>query len=260
MQQVADDERVSSFLQRVRIVLVGTLHSGNIGAAARAMKTMGLTRLYLAAPAEFPHREASYRAVQATDLLDAAVVTRGMAEAVADCSLVIGTSARERRIPIPQLHPRDVGTLCMNHRDGEIALVFGREDSGLTNEEMQRCHRQVHIPTSAAYTSMNLAAVVQVLCYELRMAALGNAVSGAAWDEPLATTEGIERFYAHLEHTLAEIEFLNPAAPRQLMTRLRRLFNRVQLDQMELNILRGWLTATEKAVHGELERQRRSEP
>jgi tRNA (cytidine32/uridine32-2'-O)-methyltransferase len=216
------------------------------------MKTMGLTRLYLAGPAEFPHREATYRAVQAADVLDSAIVTTDMAEAVADCTLVIGTSARQRRIQLPQLHPRELGPLCAASARDEIAIVFGREDSGLNNEEMQRCNWQVHVPTSEAYTSMNLAAVVQVLCYELRMAALGSArPDEGVWDEPLASAEGMERFYDHLESTLTEIEFLKPSAPRQLMTRLRRLFNRIRLDQMELNILRGWLTATQKAARGE---------
>lgn len=240
---------VEELMARVRVVLVGTAHPGNIGGAARAMKNMGLGRLYLAAPVEFPHREATWRAVQATDLLERAVVTGDLAEAVADCTLVIGTSARERRIQLPQLSPRRIGGLCVESGTREqIALVFGREDSGLTNEELRLCHWHVHVPTSAAYSSLNLAAAVQLLCYELRMAALESAgdLPADAWDEPLATVEGVERFYEHLEATLTQIGFLNPAAPRQLMTRLRRLFNRVRLDQMELNILRGMLTEIQK--------------
>lgn len=245
----AEPAGVARLLARVRVVLVGTAHPGNIGGAARAMKNMGLGRLYLAAPVEFPHREATWRAVQATDLLDRAVVTADLASAVADCTLVIGTSARERRIQLPQLSPRRLGPLCAAAAQREeIALVFGREDSGLSNEELRLCHWHVHVPTSAAYPSLNLAAAVQLLCYELRMAALEScdALSADAWDEPLATVEGVERFYAHLEETLVDIGFLNPAAPRQLMTRLRRLFNRVRLDQMELNILRGMLTEIQK--------------
>ena len=249
------DERADGLLQRVRVVLVGTVHSGNIGSAARAMKNMGLSRLCLVAPLDFPHREASYRAVQAGDILDAARVTQTLEQAVADCALVIGTSARERRIQLPQLSPREFAPRCIAMPAGEqIALVFGREDSGLNNEELRLCHAHVHIPTSARYTSLNLAAAVQLLCYELRMAALvaANAehegASTPAWDEPLATVEGMERFYEHLEITLTEIDFLDPAAPRQLMTRLRRLFNRVHLDQMELNILRGVLTEIRKRI------------
>jgi len=249
MGENTDEAAIGRELARVRIVLVGTVHSGNIGAAARAMKNMGLRRLYLAAPVEFPHREATYRAVQATDVLESAVVTASLAEAVTDCSLVIGTSARERRIQLPQLGPRGLGPLCLGERRGEeIALVFGREDSGLTNEELRLCHWHVHVPTSPDYSSLNLAAAVQLLCYELRMTALEQqgAMAAPDWDEPLATVEGMERFYEHLEATLADIGFLNPAAPRQLMTRLRRLFNRVRLDQMELNILRGILTEVGK--------------
>lgn len=243
-------------LDRVRVVLVGTSHAGNIGGTARAMKNMGLSRLWLAGPeVAFPHPEATWRAVQAADLLDAAVVTSDLASAVADCTLVIGTSARERRIQLPQLTPRGLGEVLATSRPEEqIALVFGREDSGLSNEELRMCHWHVHIPTSAEYSSLNLAAAVQILCYELRLACLGPGTTPAPeddWDEPLATVEGVERFYEHLEQTLAEIGFLKPSAPRQLMTRLRRLFNRVRLDQMELNILRGMLTEIQKAARGE---------
>lgn len=246
-----DPEALRALLDRVRVVLVGTSHPGNIGGAARAMKNMGLSRLYLAAPLSFPHPEATWRAVQATDVLERAVVTRDLAEAVADCTLVIGTSARERRIQLPQLSPRRVGTLCAEARpDERIALVFGREDSGLDNEELRMCHWHLYVPTSPAYPSLNLAAAVQLLCYELRMAALEGqgGMPAEAWDEPLATVEGVERFYVHLEETLVQTGFLNPAAPRQLMARLRRLFNRVRLDQMELNILRGMLTEIQKSI------------
>jgi tRNA (cytidine32/uridine32-2'-O)-methyltransferase len=251
----AEPAALVRLFQRVRIVLVGTSHPGNIGGAARAMKNMGLDRLYLVAPVQFPHPEATWRAVQAVDLLERAVVTTDLQTAVADCTLVVGTSARERRIQLPQLSPRRLGQLCLGSDDREqIALVFGREDSGLSNEELRLCHWHVHVPTSAAYPSLNLAAAVQLLCYELRMTALDTAhLPGAAeqWDEPLATVEGVERFYEHLERTLTEIGFLNPAAPRQLMTRLRRLFNRVRLDQMELNILRGMLTEIQKRAGGQ---------
>lgn len=243
-------------LERVRVVLVGTSHAGNIGGTARAMKNMGLSRLFLAAPeVAFPHPEATWRAVQAADLLDTAVVVPDLASAVADCTLVIGTSARERRIQLPQLSPRGMGSLLASSRPEEqIALVFGREDSGLSNEELRMCHWHVHIPTSAEYSSLNLAAAVQILCYELRLACLEPAAPPQPeddWDEPLATVEGVERFYVHLEQTLAEIGFLKPSAPRQLMARLRRLFNRVRLDQMELNILRGMLTEIQKVARGE---------
>lgn len=254
MDGQVEQDSVRAVLDRVRIVLVGTVHTGNIGSAARAMKNMGLGRLVLVAPLEFPSREATWRAVQATDVLEAARVVPTLADAVADCTLVIGTSARERRIQLPQLAPRELGAACMDARtDERIALVFGREDSGLSNEELRLCHWHLHFPTSPDYASLNLAAAVQLACYELRMAALERAQAlpaAAGWDEPLATVEGIERFYEHLEQTLTHIGFLNPAAPRQLMTRLRRLFNRVRLDQMELNILRGMLTEIRKRTNG----------
>jgi len=253
MDRQSREKAVQDYLDKVRVVLVGTIHSGNIGAAARAMKNMGLRRLYLVAPLEFPHREATYRAVSAVDVLHNAVVCSSLLEAVGDCTLVVGTSARERRIQLPQLGPREMGERCVTEHAGcETALVFGREDSGLNNEELRLCHWHVHVPTSPDYASLNLAAAVQLLTYEIRMAAISRLAperaGGSEWDEPLATAEGIERFYEHLEQTLTEIGFLNPAAPRQLMTRLRRLFNRVHLDQMELNILRGMLTEMQKVA------------
>lgn len=251
MNGTSDEKQLARHLARVRVVLVGTQHPGNIGATARAMKNMGFRRLHLVEPAEFPHREASYRAVHAADVLDAAIVTATLEEAVADCSLVIGTSARERHVPLPRLAPRELGSLCLVDRAAEeVALVFGREDTGLTNEELRLCHRQVHVPTSPDYSSLNLAAAVQLLCYELRMTALELTAPPTAptWDEPLATIEGMERFYEHLERTLTDMRFLDPAAPRQLMPRLRRMFNRIQVDQMELNILRGILTEVDKLI------------
>jgi len=247
--------RMNAFFDHVRVVLVGTIHSGNIGSTARAMKNMGLHRLYLVDPVEFPSREASYMSVSASDLLDTAVVVPTMMDAVGDCALVIGTSARERKIQLPTARPREMAERCVQRFEGqEIALVFGREDSGLNNEEMRLCHLHVHVPTSENYSSLNLSAAVQLLVYELRIAALDHldqANDGPVWDSPLATAEGLERYYKHLEETLIEVGFLNPAAPRQLMARLRRLYGRIELDQMELNILRGMLTEIQKTIRGE---------
>lgn len=245
-------QRMQSFFDHIRVVLVGTIHSGNIGSAARAMKNMGLRRLYLVAPVEFPSREATYMSVSASDLLDSAVVVPTLMDAVGDCPLVIGTSARERKIQLPTLRPREMAERCVQRYEGqEIALVFGREDSGLNNEELRMCHLHVHVPTSEEYSSLNLSAAVQLLVYEMRMAALdrlGEGGDAPQWDTPLATAEGLQRYYEHLEQTLAEVGFLNPAAPRQLMTRLRRLYGRVDMDQMELNILRGMLTEIQKTI------------
>jgi len=246
-------------LDNIRIVLVNTTHPGNIGGVARAMKNMGLTRLYLVAPEKFPDEQAVWRAAAAGDLLDSAVITATVEEAIGDCQFVVGTSARERRIPWPLLDPRQcaarIGAVCDRE---QVAIMFGREDRGLTNEELQLCNLHLHIPTSDAYSSLNLAMAVQIVCYELRMLLLQDqlpATEDEQWDTPFCTLENLERFYLHLEQTLTAIEFLDPAAPRQLMARLRRLYGRVRLDEMELNILRGILTETQKWV----ERGRRGE-
>jgi tRNA (cytidine32/uridine32-2'-O)-methyltransferase len=236
----------------IRIVLVNTTHPGNIGGAARAMKNMGLSRLYLVEPRLFPHEEARWRAAAALDVLESAVVVGSVSEAIADCQFVVGTSARGRRIPWPLLDPRQCAArLAELSRDEQVAVLFGREDRGLTNEELQSCNLHLHIPSSPDYGSLNLAMAVQIVCYELRMemAALPERADDQ-WDAPFSTAENMERFYQHLEETLVEIEFLDPAAPRQLMPRLRRLYNRVRLDEMELNILRGILTETQKRVRG----------
>ncbi len=236
----------------IRMVLVNTTHPGNIGAVARAMKTMGLARLYLVEPLHFPHDEATWRAVAAADLLDNAVVAPTLAEAIGDCQFVVGTSARERRIPWPLLDPRRCAERVAEHSAREqVAILFGREDRGLTNDELQLCNLHLHIPASEQYSSLNLAMAVQIVCYELRMLAVAPALptrEDAQWDAPFATRENMERFYQHLEQTLTGIGFLDPAAPRQLMARLQRLYGRVRLDEMELNILRGILTETDKCV------------
>lgn len=244
---------LGEYLGALRVVLVGTVYPGNIGAAARAMKTMGLRRLCLVAPQQFPHREAEYMAVSARDLVDAAECFDSLAEAVADCSLVIGASARGRRIQWPVKTPRECAeSLVQRHRAERVALVFGREDRGLENDELQLCNWHLCIPSSPVYPSLNLAAAVQLVCYELRQAALAQdwpeALQAPSWDEPLATAEGLAQFYQHLEQTLIELEFLDPAVPRQLMTRLRRLFGRTEMDQMELNILRGVLAQMQKKM------------
>jgi tRNA (cytidine32/uridine32-2'-O)-methyltransferase len=239
-------------LDNIRIVLVNTSHPGNIGGAARAMKNMGLSRLYLVQPREFPDEQATWRAASAEDVLADAVVTESLEEAIGDCQFVVGTSARERRIPWPLLDARQCATrIAQNSGSEQVAVLFGREDRGLTNEELQVCNLHLNIPTSAAYSSLNLAMAVQIVCYELAMLAAGPEippVEDAQWDAPFASRDNMERFYVHLEQTLTEIGFLDPAAPRQLMSRLRRLYSRVRLDEMELNILRGILTETQKCA------------
>jgi tRNA (cytidine32/uridine32-2'-O)-methyltransferase len=238
----------------IRIVLVNTTHPGNIGGAARAMKNMGLSRLYLVAPKEYPSDKAVWRAAGATDVLDDAVVVDTLDEAISGCSLVVGTSARERRIPWPLLDPRECGeNVWVEAGQHDVAIVFGREDRGLTNEELHRCNYHVHIPANEEYSSLNLATAVQVICYEVRMAYLkqtaGNTLPNHTWDMPPADAGALENYYGHLEQTLAELGFLDPENPKQTMTRLRRMYNRVRMDQMELNILRGVLTAMQNYVY-----------
>lgn len=236
---------------KVRVVLVNTSHPGNIGATARAMKNMGLERLYLVAPRDFPAPRALWRAAGAVDVLERAVVVESLADAIAGCGLVIGTSARERRIPWPLLDPRECGARVWEESaQHEVALVFGREDRGLTNEELAQCTFHVHIPANPEYSSLNLAAAVQVLAYELRMAALAATDRPAAqrWDVPRAGAEDIEMYFRHLEQVLVEIGFHDPANPRQTMVRLRRLLARIRPDRMELSILRGVLTAIQNFV------------
>jgi tRNA (cytidine32/uridine32-2'-O)-methyltransferase len=239
-------------LDNIRIVLVNTSHPGNIGGVARAMKNMGLSRLYLVEPRQFPHEEADWRAASAGDVLQSAVVTPTLEEAIGDCQFVVGTSARERRIPWPLLDPRQCAQrMASASSQQQVAVLFGREDRGLTNEELKLCNLHLHVPTSEAYSSLNLAMAVQIVCYELRMLQAQPALPRSEddqWDTPFTSVENMERFYVHLEQTLTDIEFLDPAAPRQLMSRLRRLYSRVRLDEMELNILRGILTETQKWV------------
>lgn len=235
-------------LDRIRFVLVGTSHAGNIGGCARAMKTMGLRRLVLVAPLQFPDPEATARAVGAEDILNDAVVCADLDEALADCQLVIGTSARDRRIPWPQLAPDEAAERLINGGDDrQVAVLFGRERTGLTNEELDRCQLLVNIPTNPDFSSLNLAAAVQVMAYEVRRAFLrGRDAPKGRVDrlgEPLATAADIQRFYEHLETVLTETGFLDPANPRLLMRRLVRLFNRVEMTVNEVNILRGILTA-----------------
>lgn len=243
-----------AYFERVRVVLVNTTHPGNIGGAARALKNMGLSRLYLVAPKDYPADRAQWRAANALDVLDNAVVTDTLGEALEGCGMVVGTSARERRIPWPLLNPRECGErVWQEAATHDVAIVFGREDRGLTNEELHKCTYHVHIPSNPEYSSLNLAAAVQVLCYEVRMAALsdeqGVLPSLSEWDQPPAKAEDIEMYFQHLEQALVDIGFHDRSNPRQTMSRLRRLYGRIRLDEMELSILRGVLTAIQNAAH-----------
>lgn len=245
-------------LSNIRIVLVNTTHPGNIGAVARAMKNMGLEHLWLVAPAQFPDREASDRAANARDLLNRAVVVESFDEAIAGCAMVVGSSARERRISWPLADARGGCEEAIRVASRQpVAIVFGREDRGLTNEELQKCQLHITIPANPDYSALNLSMAVQVIAYELRQAALGGSAIDAMvdWDMPLADAADIERLFQHLEQALAEMGFLKAQAPKQLMTRLRRLFQRTRLDQMEVNILRGILTSAQQWVRRARDRE-----
>jgi tRNA (cytidine32/uridine32-2'-O)-methyltransferase len=244
-------------LDNIRVVLVNTSHPGNIGGAARAMKNMGLSRLVLVDPRDFPSPEAEARASGASDVLENAQVVATLEEALVGCTVVLGTSARDRSLPWPLVDPRECGEKVIDEagQGKQIALVFGREHAGLTNDELQRCHFHVHIPSNPDFSSLNLAAAVQVLGYEVRMAWLaGNrppAAAAADKTEELATSDEMERFYGHLQDTLVDIAFLDPEKPRHLMARLRRLFGRSAVNKSEMSILRGILTETQKVARGE---------
>jgi tRNA (cytidine32/uridine32-2'-O)-methyltransferase len=252
--KAAQDSRqahaVAAFLDRIRIVLIETTHPGNIGATARAMKVMGLRQLHLVEPKHYPHADATARASGADDILQHARVHATLEAALEGCSLVLGTSARLRSLSMPQLDLRKAAEAALEEPgDTSIAVLFGRERHGLTNEQMQRCHRLVHIETNPEYGSLNIAQAVQLVCYEMRMAVMG--ISGV--DLPPTDWEPVdagqmERYYLHLEQVLREIEFLNPEQPKKLMMRLRRLYNRARPDQNEINILRGILSATQYAA------------
>jgi tRNA (cytidine32/uridine32-2'-O)-methyltransferase len=232
----------------VRIVLVGTTHPGNIGAAARAMLTMGLDRLTLVAPREFPSEEATARAAGADAVLANARVCATVAEALAGCRYAVGASARLRGLSWSVVTPREVAPrLLAETEHGEVAVVFGRESSGLSNDELACCHALLNVPTDPGFSSLNLAMAVQVVAYELRLAMLDAAAPEPAQErrDPPATLDDVERFYGHLERTLVSSGFLNPDNPRHLMLRLRRLFSRALLEQKEVRILRGILSSLE---------------
>lgn len=231
-------------LQKIRIVLMQTSHPGNIGATARAMKNMGLEKLYLVQPKQPNSLQAVSRAAGALDVLDRAVIVDTLDEAIADCVWVAGTSARLRTIEWPILEPRECVAKGLDLvEEGEIALVFGREDSGLSNEEMERCNALLHIPTNPEYSSLNVAAAVQVVCYECRIALLEGKTEKSKGKkhqkDTLASGEQREAMYRHLHEALMQTGFFGTSNPDVIMRRLKGLFNRAQMTQREVGILRG---------------------
>ena len=232
----------------VRIILVGTTHPGNIGAVARAMKNMGLQDLMLVDPRHFPHDDATARASGAEDVLESARTVASLDEGLSDCTYIAGASARSRTIGWPSMAPRECATrLVAESEHGTAAAVFGPEKSGLTNEHLDRCHTLLTIPTEPGFSSLNLAMAVQILAYEIHVAAMHDAEPAAAPDSPPATGDELSHFYTHLEDVLTRSRFLDPDNPRLLMRRLRRLFVKAELDQNEVNILRGILAALDPA-------------
>ena len=238
---------------RIRFVLVGTQHPGNIGAAARAMKTMRLSRLVLVAPERPLDEDAYRRSAGAEDVLGDAPVVATLAEAVADCRWVLGCTARSRRVQLEELLPQVAGerAVAKAAADAEVAFVFGRERTGLTNEELQLCHAAVHIPSDPEFSSLNLAAAVQVLAYEVRMAQLGSAGQPASAPEPgfgesPASHAQLEGLFGQLAQALDDIDFHKGRAPESAMRKLRRLFQRAEMTEQEVRLLRGILSDAQR--------------
>ena len=238
-------------LDSIRIVLVATSHPGNIGAAARAMKTMGLKHLYLVTPKLFPDWRAVEMAAGADDVLDLAIISNSLEDAIQDCQLVLATSARPRDISLPGLIPSSAAELIYQQPDEtKIAIVFGREHAGLTNNELLCCNYHVNIPSNPDYSSLNLAQAVQILAYELRMRLLSPSPSVETTKNTSATMGEVEKLYAHLQTVLIAIDFLKPSNPR-LMPRIRRMINRLRIEHLEVNILRGILSQIEASLNTE---------
>jgi TrmH family RNA methyltransferase len=230
----------------IRIVLTRVSHPGNIGSAARAMKTMGLERLCLVAPERFPATEATVMAAGADDVLDRAEVFPDVRSAVADCGLVVGTTARGRHLPWRIVEPREAAAeVAAAAESGNVAVLFGAERTGLTNDEIELCQCLLTIPTGSSYGSLNLAMAVQIVAYEILLATRSAANDSERRGIPLASAVEMERFYGHLERVLDEIDFHDRTGEGHLMARLRRFFNRAVPDQNEINILRGILTSVQ---------------
>ena len=246
-------EPMRQSLGQIRVVMIETSHPGNIGAAARAMKTMCLSDLVLVNPKHFPDADATARASGADDILARATVTHTLDEAIADCHLVVGASARIRHLEWSELGPRaGAERLIEAAGQGPVAVLFGREHSGLTNTELERCQHLLHIPSNPQYSSLNIAAAIQVMCYELYSQALGGqSIESPAADDRPATASEFQGFFEHFTATLEQIDFLQAKQSTRLLRRLRRLYDRAGLNRTEVNILRGILTAINKKTNGE---------
>jgi TrmH family RNA methyltransferase len=240
-------------LDDIYFVLSHTTHPGNIGAAARAMKTMGLQHLRLINPRQFPSAEATQRASRADDILARAKVFSSVEEAIADQTLIIGTSARSRTLPWPMLEPRELAEkIASEPEQRPVAILFGTENSGLTNEELQLCHYHVCIPTNPDYSSLNIAQAIQIIAYEMRMAARQygavkeQKIESDDPGEALAKAEQVEQLFQHLQQVMEHTGFYDPSKPRLIQMRLRRLFNKARLTDSEIRLLRGFLASVKK--------------
>lgn len=234
-------------LDNIRIVLINTFHPGNIGAAARAMKNMGLSQLYLVEPRVFPDEEADARAAGAKDLLESAIVVNTLDEAIADCQLVIGTSARNRTFDLPIFDAHDCARKIVGEAEhGKVAIIFGRETMGLHNSELQKCNYHVYIPANPEYPVLNVSAAIQLVCYEIWQA--HSKQDYVKRDEPYPLTRDMERFYEHLENALRKTRFIIPQHEGKVMDKLRRYFNRSRPERTELNMLRGILTSIDETT------------
>lgn len=270
--QASANQHINTHLDHIRIVMVNTTLPANIGSALRAMKTMGIRQLVLVAPKTYPHPDINALAAGATDLLEHIIVVDTLEDAIADCHMVFGTSARSRTIPWPLLDVRPASQIALqqvvNHQH-QVAILFGREDRGLTNEELALANYHVTIPVNTDYGVLNVAQAIQIICYEFRMAAseyidhkqettstetMPVIQHHMQWDEPLVTQAQMQEFYPHLEKMLEEIEFFDPTNPRLLPTRLKRLFGRVQLDRMEYNLLRGVFSRVQALSQGRFQK------
>ena len=242
-----------NYSDSIKIVLVGTTHPGNIGAAARAIKTMGFRNLNLVSPKEFPSDEAIYRSKAAKDILERASTYETLLESVKECEMVIGTSARNRKVPWPVLNPKEASKeINLAVKDNsKVAIVFGREDRGLTNEELGLCNLHLHIPTNEDYTSLNLAQAVQIVTYEIRMNFLEseNLKNDQEWDVQLASAEQTEKLIEHMDELMKDVEFYDTENPRKLLMRVRRFFKRSGIDVMETNIFRGLFSTIQKKLN-----------
>ena len=239
--------------QNISFILVGTTHPGNIGAAARAMKNMGIKQMGLVSPKSFPHEKAFFRAKAATDVLEKAVVYKSLSKAVSEIKLVIGTSARNRKVPWPIVSPSEAAEEIVSFSktsEDKTAVVFGREDRGLTNEELGLCNLHVHIPSSDEYPSLNLSQAIQIIAYEIRLKALSHEgkLEKQEWDVPLAENAEIEKLIEHFDELMQDVEFYKTDNPRQLLRRVRRFFKRSKLDHIEANVFRGVFAAIQKKL------------